>query len=174
LSRAWQAGQPQVTPFHHCAVAYGKTMHGAVGKYVLHADPAWRIKANYILNAQLQPGDQQKKFEQLWVRRLGDARFELCCIPFFLYDFALADVIGTVNVGDQLVVDGVLTESGRYVFRVWFGGNPGSRGKVVEFLDSAGSLYEWSSRNMLAADAPDPRSAQHIADFLLSVNRARS
>jgi hypothetical protein len=31
----------------------------------------------------------------LWARQVGDRRFEICCIPFFLYDVALGDVVET-------------------------------------------------------------------------------
>jgi hypothetical protein len=30
-----------------------------------------------------------RKFEQLFVKQLADDRFEICCIPFFVYDIAL-------------------------------------------------------------------------------------
>ena len=47
----------------------------------VHAAPVWREKANFIIRALLPERDRS---EQLWARQIGDQRFEVCRIPFFM------------------------------------------------------------------------------------------
>lgn len=56
-------------------------------------------------------------FEQLWTRRVGDDRFELCCIPFFAYDMALGDVV-RAEAATGYVIQSVVQRSGNGVVRV--------------------------------------------------------
>jgi hypothetical protein len=138
-------------------------MSGATGRFLLHTDPVWRGESNFIINAAV-PGEGDR-FEQLWVRQLGEYRFELCCIPFFLYDVALGDVVET-DVDYRMTR--VLEPSGRFVFRVWFGESFHSRQEIADELVALGALVEWSSVNMFAVDATDAHHAQQIADVLFA------
>lgn len=142
-------------------------------EFVLHEEPVWRDRSNFIINAELSEEDRPRKFEQLFVRQVTDDRFEVCCIPFFLYDIALGDVVATSPKDDRkYVVTGVAKSSGRYVFRVWFGESFHPRDEVAEELKALGSLVEWSSRNLLAVDATDKEHAQRVADFLAEREKA--
>jgi Domain of unknown function (DUF4265) len=142
-------------------------MTGPQHEFVGHQDPAWRERANFIINAELLEEDRPKRFEQLWARQLSGDEFEICCIPFALYDLALGDVVRTApRAGRQYVVQRVIKASGRYVFRIWFGESFQPRNEIAERLKALGSLVEWSSRNLLAADAIDGKHAQPVADFL--------
>jgi hypothetical protein len=98
-------------------------------EFVLHEQPVWRDRSNFIINAELPEKDRPRRFEQLFAREVGEDRFEVCCIPFFVYDIALGDVVRTAPKGDRkYVVSGVAERSGRYVFRIWFGDSlPSSR-----------------------------------------------
>lgn len=105
--------------------------------------------------------------EQLWARQLTDDTFEVCCIPFFVYDIALGDVVQTALSGSRrYMVERVVRRSGRFVFRAWFGGSCHPRDEIAEELKRRGALLEWSSVNLLAVDAEDESHAQTIADFL--------
>jgi hypothetical protein len=126
----------------------------------VHPDPVWRDRADFIIGAKLPEPDRA---EQLWARRLGGRRFEICCIPFFLYDVALGDEVET---GDDYELVRVVKPSGRYVFRVWFGQSFHPREAVAEHLVEMGALIEWSSANLLAIDAADRGLAQSVADYL--------
>ena len=142
-------------------------------EFVVHQEPVWRERSNFIVNAELPEKDRPRRFEQLFVRRVGDDRFEVCCIPFFLYDIALGDIVTTGPKGDRkYVVKEVAERSGRYVFRVWFGESFHPRDEVAEQLKSFGALLEWSSRNLLAVDAVDQEHAQLVADFLAESEKA--
>jgi Domain of unknown function (DUF4265) len=140
---------------------------GAEEEFVVHEAPVWRARANFIVNAELRESDRPKRFEQLWTRQFGDDEFEVCCIPFFLYDVALGDVVQTSAEGElRYVVERVIKPSGRYVFRVWFGESFHPREEIAKELGELGALLEWSSANLLAVDVEDDERAQGVADYL--------
>lgn len=136
-------------------------------EFVIHSEPVWRELSNFIVNAELGEEDLPRRFEQLWARQLGEDRFEICCIPFFLFDVALGDLVETAPKGSRkYVLDRVVEQSGRCVFRVWFGESFHPRDEVAEKLTALGALLEWSSVNLLAVDAANEANAQQVADFL--------
>lgn len=140
---------------------------------VVHETPVWRDRADFILGARIDtphPGDGTPgpAWEQLWARRLGDDRFLLCCIPFFLYNLSLGDEIRTRPAeGRRFVFHRVLSPSGHFTFRVWFF-EPLARHELPQLVASLGCLMEWrgSSSNLLAIDAPSAERAQELADLL--------
>lgn len=128
----------------------------AAYEFIVHPEPVWRERSDFIIAAELGEEDLPRRFEQLWSRRLGRDRFEICCIPFFLFDVSLGDVVSTASKGERnFVLDQVVEPSGRYVFRVWFGESLHPRDEVAEELSRLGALFEWSSVNLLAVDAAD-------------------
>lgn len=142
-------------------------------EFVVHQDPVWRERSNFIINAELAEKDRPRRFEQLLAKQVGEDRFEICCIPFFVYDIALGDVVVTSpRGGRKYVVDKVVEPSGRYVFRVWFGESFHPRDKIAAELRALGSMIEWSSSNLLAVDAVDREHAQLVADFLAEREQA--
>ena len=148
-------------------------MTGARQEFVVHQDPVWRERANFIIHAALPEEDRPKRFEQLWARQLGDDRFEVCCIPFFVFDLALGDVVATTpRDGRKYLVNRVVEPSGHYVFRAWFGQSYYPRDEIADGLKALGSLIEWSSRNLLAVDAADGEHAQVVAHFLMEREKA--
>jgi hypothetical protein len=128
----------------------------------------WRERADFIINAALpEPG----RFEQLWTRQVTADTFEICCIPFFLYDVALGDVVRTAErPGKRYILDRVVSRSGRYVFRV-FMKRPEPRGEVASQLARMDGLLKWSSPSLLAVDTRDVDHAQTVADFLYERSR---
>jgi hypothetical protein len=135
--------------------------------YVLHTDPVWRDRSNFVLNAALPEDAAPKRYEQLFARKIADQEFELCCIPFFLYDLALGDVFTTApNADHKFVLDRVIRPSGRYTFRVWFGGGTASPKEVAAELEQLDALLEWSSAKLLALDTADSEQAQVVANYL--------
>jgi hypothetical protein len=132
----------------------------------VHEAPVWRERANFVIGAPLP---EEGRAEQLWARQLGDERFEICCIPFFVYDLALGDVVET-NARFDLVR--VIERSGRFVFRIWFDDAFHSRQEIADALAELEALLEWSSPNLLAVDVEDEVHAQAIADYLAEQERA--
>jgi hypothetical protein len=136
-------------------------MEPAQALVATHSKPVWRDQSNFIIRANFR-GENEGRSEQLFARQLDPRTFELCCIPFFVYDLALGDIVET-DAG--YVIERVIQKSGRYVFRVWFHGVE-PNGGLVEALSALGSCYEWSSPHLLAIDAADSERAQAVADFL--------
>lgn len=135
-----------------------------------HDEPVWRQRANFIIAADISASTTKREWEQLWARQIDENRFEICCIPFFVYDLALGDEVET---DEHHVLRRVLKPSGRYTFRVWFGESrdPDDRDRVVETLREHGCEHEWSSANLLAIDAPTHSVAQIIADVLAGLQQ---
>lgn len=101
--------------------------------------------------------------EQLWARKLGDGRFEVCCVPYLLYDVELGDVI-------TLDEDGMLAEvverSGRFVFRILLVGKEINRRQLYNDILALGGLQEWRDENFGAVDSADRESAAKMAEYL--------
>lgn len=135
----------------------------------VHQEPVWRARSNFIIAADILSGGDTKT-EQLWARQIDQYRFEICCIPFFVYDLALGDVVET---DANYIVQRVAEPSGRYVFRVWLDESFRPRGEIAEELTALGSLIEWSSGNLLAVDAMDEDHAKLVADFLAEKERQK-
>jgi hypothetical protein len=137
----------------------------AEAKFSVHRDPVWRDRADFIINAKLP---EEGRYEQLWARKITDDTFELCCVPFFLYGFALGDILQTCDMdGRNYVVNGVVTHSGRHVFRAHFPHPSAALTEIVERrLIEIGAEIEWSSATLVAIDARDRTIAEQIVDFL--------
>ena len=108
---------------------------------------------------------EEGRTEQLWARQVDETQFEICCIPFFLYDVALGDVVET---DDRYELIRVVEPSGRFVFRVWFGETFHPRDEIIDELAALGAVMERSSTNLVAVDAADASQAQVVADYLQS------
>ena len=134
---------------------------------VQHLFPAWRIASNYVLRV---PIDGSARREQIWVRQIDDTTFEMCCIPFFLFDLALGDIFEL----DERHRPVPITESGRFVFRVWFGDTFAPRDESIASLKKLGATTERHSVNLLAIDACDLEQAHTIADYLHAQEEAGS
>lgn len=135
---------------------------------VIHESPAWRERANYIIAARIVSDGTNSQWEQLWARQIAQNRFELCCIPFFVYDLALGDEVETGLIGEErYVIRRVVRQSGHYTFRVWFHDDT-ARKEVPSDIVHLGCLIEWrwTSSNLLAVDAPTRDSAQAVANLL--------
>jgi hypothetical protein len=126
----------------------------------VHTEPAWRQRANYIISANLP---ERERAEQLWARQIAEYQFELCCIPFFLFDVTLGDVVET----DQTYrLTKVIERSGRFTFRIWFGESDYPQSRIIDEMVALGALVERASANLIALDASNSRTAQAMANLL--------
>jgi hypothetical protein len=137
---------------------------------VVHENPAWKERADFIIAARIDGGEGVvgPDWEQIWARQLGPDRFQVCCIPFFVRNLALGDVVQTKSEpGKRYVVQRVVARSGHYTFHVWFFDDP-TREKMPEQLRARGCLIErrWEASNLLAIDAPSAAIAEAVADVL--------
>lgn len=56
--------------------------------FVVHEQPVWRDRSNFIIHAELVVDAHIRRYGQLFVRQMSEDHFEVCCIPFFIYDIA--------------------------------------------------------------------------------------
>ena len=135
----------------------------------VHLNPVWRDRADFIIMARLKEDELEGRFEQLWARQLGENRFEICCIPFFIYDLDLGDHVEAASQEDiQYLIQKVVWKSGHYTFRVWFGEttDAGSSDKLMNKLEGMGCLWEWHSQRLAGIDAPSQEKAQEVAQYM--------
>lgn len=140
-------------------------------KSLVHTNPVWRERADFIIGAKCsrEEGSASSEWEQLWSRRIANNRFEICCIPFFVYNVSLGDEVETgTEWGMPYMVQRVVRPSGRYTFRAWFkeSRSPTARYEVPEEVNRLGGLTEWSSENLLAIDAPSDDHAWAMKNLL--------
>lgn len=129
--------------------------------YRTHSSPVWRESANALIQARLERAGNS---EQLWCEDLGGDLFRVCCIPFFLYNVALGDIVRAPHY----LFESVESASGRYVFRVLFEEEQYAwRQQTVEELHRSDILTEWYSDGLLAVDAENERAASMAGAFLM-------
>jgi hypothetical protein len=130
----------------------------------VHKNPVWRERADHILHGRIEHEGLQEMREQLWVRKIADNRFELCCIPFFLYDLALGDEVET----EKGIIQRVIKPSGHRTFWIWFDKSSGSevRRTIYEKVTGQGCLAEWYSPGLLAFDAESDELGNSVSALL--------
>ena len=105
--------------------------------------------------------------EQLWAKKIESNKFMICCIPFFIYDLSLGDIVET---DESYLVKSVFSRSGRFVFRVWLlSEDSAERIAVAENLTKMGALLEQSSANLFAVDASSEKLAAEVSGFMLEL-----
>lgn len=125
-----------------------------------HTEPIWRDRSDHIVRIAFGPGDTNLDTEQLWARRVGPAQFEICCIPFFVYDLALGDV---VEVGPENDVTKVVSKSGRFVFGAYVGESDLRPADVEALAGELEAQFEWFGDALIALDARDVEHAELVA-----------
>ena len=141
-----------------------------------HLSPVWRSKADFLIHADLSSSALPGKWEQLWVRRLEENRFEVCCIPFFAMGLALGDQVDSApRHGRHHVVQSVLAESGHTAARAAFlklDEFDALAPRIIEEMRKVGCLFEWHSVGYLAIDIADRRTFQHMDKVLADYGAA--
>ena len=132
----------------------------------VHATPAWRAKANFLIKCDLSRCGMSGRSEQLWARKIDSNRFEVCCIPFFTYGIALGD---TVQTDEDYLILKVIHTVGHKTLRVAIS-NPNRIDQIhqaiLEHLDRIGSVYESYSCGYVAVDFETQIQEIAIVDFL--------
>jgi hypothetical protein len=135
-------------------------------KTIKHLNPVWREKANFIIGARCTyKNHATKAWEQLWSRKISDNYYEICCIPFFLYDISLGDEVKTDR--DYWILK-VTKRAGHFTFRVWFGNSDNSMVEkdLIDKINNLGGLFEWYSSILIAIDTPNEYLARQLSDYL--------
>lgn len=124
-----------------------------------HTDPVWRNLSNVIVLASLVDGQ-----EQLWAKQISDTKFSVCCIPFFVYNLALGDIVET---DDNYCYTKLIEHSGRFVFRAWIRSDHKSfLPTFIKRLGDFGALVEVSSDRLVAIDTENEQMAKDVSGWL--------
>lgn len=134
----------------------------------VHQEPAWRDKANFIIQAPVEHAGAREVREQLWVRETG-GRFEICCIPFFVRGLALGDEVeAEPDDAGRHLLRRVVKASGNQTFWVWFEDEAevALLHGVRDGLERLGCLTEGYSKGLLAFNAESDQQATQALGFL--------
>jgi hypothetical protein len=137
--------------------------------FVVHDAPVWRDRSDTIIRARIpDPPDAAIWYEQLWAARIDESHYEVCCIPFATYDFALGDVVATGATAEtQYLVEGLQRRSGRSVLRVWLANSErGTWDGLQELLRSLRLMFEFRKPALVAIDLPDDQAAAAVEEGL--------
>ncbi|CAM3943887.1 DUF2199 domain-containing protein [Kibdelosporangium persicum] len=125
---------------------------------VRHNDPAWRAKSDHIAHVSLEQFGFPGLAEQLWLKKLENATYQVCCIPFRAYGMALGDIVDTTPDGATIIALKKL--SGHRALRAFIpmtisgGVVEKSSSRINEAISTLGVLREWSGSRHVAVDIP--------------------
>lgn len=146
-------------------VELGEEMGISARSVVVHESPIWRDRADYIFRAAIPDPTPAASIEQLWGRKHGSL-VEVCCIPYYLYDVNLGDL---VSLSDQGVLQSVIEDRGHFTFRVLFKEPLENVVDVDRDLRRRGAQTEWLTERFVALDAPSPVVAEELSGFLMTL-----
>lgn len=131
--------------------------------YVQHQSGVWEHKVDFIVHADGVYNDEPVR-EQLGARAVNETQVELCCLPFYLYGYALGDIL-RVSVPDCIVQE-VVQKSGRFIFRIMFWSEPERAVQIADHCKSEfGALFEWHSPQFCAVDIATSEQANRFWDY---------
>jgi Domain of unknown function (DUF4265) len=72
-----------------------------------------------------------------------------------------------VETNGDFVLQRVVSRSGQFTYRVWFGSqDTGTRLKLVQEIEAINVFMEWSSENLLALSTRDEIESKSLAEYL--------
>lgn len=131
-------------------------------RVVTHDFPVWRDKADFIITSRIGEElglEDYFDWEQLWGRKIGDNTFELCCIPFFVYGFALGDLVETQPYRDKnFVVNRLVVPGGQKCYRLYFQVLDRWNGIIDDLLQIGCNVEaRWRMSQLIAVCIPNER-----------------
>jgi Domain of unknown function (DUF4265) len=140
-----------------------------------HDSPVCRERSTGVIRALIpNPPDGEEWFEQLWARKIDEQRYEVCCIPFATYDFALGDIVEVGPSGEsEYLAHRVLEPSGRRVLRVWLADSGREAWDELQgVLRSRRLLFEFRKPALVAIDVTDEAAATDLEAELQKMESA--
>ncbi|MFD4941402.1 DUF4265 domain-containing protein [Streptomyces sp. NPDC058239] len=126
--------------------------------FIVHDEPVIRPDQAYIAVADLAPFGFPGQMEQIWLRPLGDKKYEVCCLPFRVYGLAMGDVVSLD--AEARNVNGIVRHSGNRVFRIFFPHSIplerfiSAKESVISAICDADLQAEWSGDRHVAINIP--------------------
>jgi hypothetical protein len=106
--------------------------------------------------------------ETLWAERVGERRFRLRNVPFFVFGVGVDDVISAREAGDVLEFESVSIHAGHSTYRIIAGATIGPEQMNLRWqeLEALGCTYEQGPGRLRAVDVP-PQADIHKVYVLL-------
>jgi hypothetical protein len=143
--------------------------------FLTHDSAVWRERSTSVIRAEVQnPPDGEEWYEQLWARRIDAKRYELCCIPFATYDYALGDSVEVGPEGSSThMVRGVVERSGRTVLRAWLAdASPETWDELQGMLQFRHLLFEFRKPALVAIDIASREGQRDVEAELMKLERS--
>lgn len=138
-----------------------------------HPFPAREERGNTIIHALVEESPAEALWEELWVRDLGSNMFEVCCIPLWVRNLSIGDIVAaTPDSKKGWILKEVIQPSGDCTFRIWFAEPPAEEvmKRLHDELRAFGCLLEWRSDRLWGVSCR-PESAQTVRDLLMDWER---
>lgn len=129
--------------------------------------PVWEHMSDFTISARVDD-DPSCMLEQLWAKQTQPYQFQICCIPAFVRNIALGDIVATDK--DYLVKEVVLA-SGRIVFRAWSDNGWLEKREVIDRIVSHGGLIETCTHRLIAIDVDSWDQATSMRSLLDSLEK---
>lgn len=154
---------------------------------ICHPRPSRPDHADFLIAAEVIDGPAgPRAVEQLWVRRVQQTRFEICCVPFACGVIALGDIVDTSETTScPYVATAIAQSSGHVTVAVSLdrSDDPHELLEVIEPLGVVAELVEApGSGHAIAIDVSDSETLNALVaaiqdfgcdDSELSVSRSR-
>ena len=135
---------------------------------ITHPQPAWRERADFLIFARIEDSEG-RSWEQLWARRIPghDSTFEICCVPFFVYDLSIGDTVQVEpSDGKKLVLHRVVQQGAYRSFRAWCASAEVADVVEAELRLAAYITERRGPRSRLIAVAAEEDRAEALAGLL--------
>lgn len=150
-------------------IDYNQTFPQDEIDYKIHYHPVWREKADSIINASVENEIERNIYESLWAKKLENNLYEICCIPYFVYDLALGDLVETdFDKRGGLLYKKVIKPSDNET--LWFQFNNATRNdlnRVLEKVINFKCLYEGYNKRFLAVNIDSESQHKALLDSFL-------
>jgi hypothetical protein len=136
-----------------------------------HRNPVWRGRDDMVVRFPMPKDDPEDgdEFEECPATLVKAGIAEIACIPFYVYDVALADFVSFDENGNFV---SVVIPSGRYAFRLLRDDLPDDEWReIFDHLESLGALWEAQSDIMRAIDCATILVADEVAAYLVELEQ---
>jgi hypothetical protein len=138
------------------AIAGASTMSSEEHGNPQSAEKSELTKIRFALSAEDQAAGVDA--ENLWAAALGNRRYRIDNIPFYVYGLSLDDVVHAEEEGGILVFCEVVSRGGHSTYRVLVNDNAGVNGTNLKDLwlklEELGCTRETAKRQWIAIDVP--------------------
>ncbi|MFS8639241.1 MAG: DUF4265 domain-containing protein [Symbiobacteriaceae bacterium] len=137
-------------------------------RYMIHPFPVRQERGDTVIHALVEESPEEIIWEELWARSLGSDAIEICCIPLFVRNVFLGDIVTAApDAGKGWILKEVIRRSGDYGFRLLFPDEPAEEvmRTLHHTLRHLGCVLEWRTARFWGVSC-GPESVLAVADVL--------